>query len=85
MFYLKNEIKMAGKIHKRITKKPKNIKKTEEFTNVILKFGRFQLELEPNTSLTAWKKSGQIELEEIVIDESDEEYHTEDHEAWCSF
>ena len=66
---------MAGKIHKRIRQKPKSIKKTGEHTKVILKFGRFQLELEPNTSRTAWKKSGQIELEEIVIDESDKDYH----------
>ena len=78
---------MAGKIHKRIKQKPKIIKNTEEHTKVIFKFGRFQLELEPNTNLTAWKKSGQIELEEIVIDESDVDYHMviEDHEAWCSF
>jgi len=78
---------MAGKILKRIRRKPKSIKNNEEQTKVILKFGRFQLELEPNTSLTAWKKFGQIELEEIVIDESDKDYHMviEDHEAWCSF
>ena len=43
---------------------------------VVLEFGRFQLECEPDTGLTAWKKSGLIELEEIIIwDESDHIYH----------
>ena len=78
---------MAGKINKRIKQKLKSIKNTKKHTKVIFKYGRFQLELEPETSLTAWKKSGQIELGEIVIDESDVDYHMviEDHEAWCSF
>ena len=55
---------------------------------VVLEFGRFQLECETDTGLTAWKKSGLIELEEIVIgDESDFDFNiiNEDHESWCSF
>jgi len=60
----------------------------------VLRFGRFQLELEPRTGITAWKKTGLIELEEIVIgDESDLAHDTdyslhliiEDHETWCAF